>query len=148
MDRKESVLIVDDEIGPRESLRMILKLTYDVHTVENGQDAIKFILKTDADLITLDLNMPGMSGIETLQKLKKLKPDVKVIIITGYGTLNNAQDAIRFGAEDFISKPYNVSDVTAVVSKAFERRKSELKIKNLKIQGIERQRSVQGQGNI
>ncbi len=133
-----SILIVDDETGPRESLRMILKPIYDVHTVENGQEAINLISQKKVDLITLDLRMPGLSGIEVLQEIKKLQPDLEVIIVTGYGTLSNAQEAIRYGAADFISKPFNVADIIAIVGKAFERRSYNLKIKGLihQIQGL------------
>jgi DNA-binding NtrC family response regulator len=131
MDAKGSILIVDDEIGPRESLRMILKPMYDVHTVENGQEALKFISQEKVDLVTLDLKMPGLSGMEVLREIKKLQPDIKVMIITGYGTLNNAQESVRIGASDFISKPFNVADIIANVSKAFERRNYNLEIKNL-----------------
>ena len=74
MNSKGSILIVDDEVGPRESLRMILKPIYDIHTVENGQEALNFISKEKVDLITLDLNMPGLSGIDVLQKLRNCSP--------------------------------------------------------------------------
>ena len=138
MDRRGSILIVDDEAGPRESLRMILKPMYDVHTAENGQEAINFISQKKVDLVTLDLNMPGLSGIEVLQEIKKLKPDIEVLIVTAYGTLSNVQEAIRLGARDFISKPFNVADIIAIVGKAFERRSYSMKIKGLieKIQGL------------
>ena len=135
---KGSILIVDDEAGPRESLRMILKPMYDVHTVENGQEAIKFISEKKVDLVTLDLKMPGLGGIEVLQEIKKLQPDIEVIIVTGYGTLNNAQEAVRFGAADFISKPFNVAVIIGTVSIAFERRSNNLKIRGSieKVRGL------------
>jgi len=135
-----SILIVDDEAGPRESLSMILKPIYEVHTAENGQEAINFISQKKVDLVTLDLRMPGLGGIEVLQEIKKLQPDVEVIIVTGYGTLNNAQEAIRLGAGDFISKPFNVADIIAIVNKAFARRNYNLKIKGL-IQKVQSLRS-------
>ncbi len=126
-----SILIVDDELGPRESLRMILKPIYDVHTASNGQEALKYIQKEEIDLVTLDLKMPGLSGLETLKEIKKHKPEVEIIIITGYGTLTNAQEAIRYGAGDFISKPFNVADIIGIISKSFERRSYNLRIKSL-----------------
>ena len=129
MISKGSILIVDDELGPRESLRMILKPIYDVHTVQNGQEALNFISQKKVDLVTLDLKMPGPSGIDVLKEIKKLRPDIEVIIVTGYGTLPNAQDAICYGAGDFISKPFNVADIIAIVSKAFERRGYDPEIK-------------------
>jgi putative two-component system response regulator len=138
MSCEGSILIVDDEAGPRESLRMILKSMYEVHTAENGQEAINFISQKKVDLVTLDLNMPGLMGIDVLKEIKKLQPDIEVTIVTGYGTLGNAQEAIRYGAGDFISKPFNVADIIAIVSKAFERRSANMKIKDLilQIQGL------------
>ena len=131
MISKGSILIVDDELGPRESLRVILKPIYEVHTAENGQEALNFISQKKVDLVTLDLKMPGPSGIDVLKEIKKLQPDIEVIIVTGYGTLPNAQDAICYGAGDFISKPFNVADIITIVGKAFERRSYNLKIKSL-----------------
>ena len=126
-----SILVVDDEVGPRESLRMILKPQYEVYTAGDGQEALRLIKEENIDLVTLDLKMPGIQGIDVLKEIKRIKSDIEVIIITGYGTLTNAQEVIRFGAGDFISKPFNVADIIAIVSKAFERRNHNLKIKNL-----------------
>ena len=131
MQDKEIILVVDDEVGPRESLRMILKPIYEVHTAGNGQEALNFISEKKVDLVTLDLKMPGLGGIDVLKEIKKLQPDIEVMIVTGYGTLSNAQEAIRCGAGDFISKPFNVAEIIAIVSKIFERRSYNLKIKSL-----------------
>ena len=126
-----SILIVDDEIGPRESLRMILKPIYEVHTAANGYEALNFIGREKVDLVTLDLKMPGIPGMDVLREIKKLNNNVEVIIITGYGTLANAVEAIRFGAVDFISKPFNIAEIISIVGKSVERRDFSLKIKNL-----------------
>jgi putative nucleotidyltransferase with HDIG domain len=83
------------------------------------------------DLVTLDLRMPGIPGIEVLKEIKKKSPDVEVIIVTGFGTLNTAVEAIRYGAMDFISKPFNVAEIISIVGKSMERRSFNLKIKNL-----------------
>ena len=128
---KKAILVVDDEAGPRESLRMVLKPLYGVHTASDGQEALRLIQNKDIDVVTLDLIMPGLSGIDTLKEIRKLKPDTEVIVITGYGTLNNAQEAIRLGAGNFISKPFNVADFISIVGKSFERRSLNLKIKKL-----------------
>jgi DNA-binding NtrC family response regulator len=141
MGQKGSILIVDDEVGPRESLRMILKPIYEIYTAANGDEALQVLSKEHIDLVTLDLRMPGLSGIDVLREIKKIKADVEVIVITGYGTLTNAQEAIRYGAGDFISKPFNVADIISIISKSFERRNYNLKIKNL-IQQIKDLRSV------
>ena len=131
MSFQGSVLVVDDEIGPRESLRMILKPLYQVHTVSDGYEALKIINDQDIDLITLDLKMHGIPGIDVLREIKKIKNDVEVVIITGYGTLPTAIEAIRYGAVDFISKPFNVAEIISVVGKSIERRTFNLKIKGL-----------------
>jgi DNA-binding NtrC family response regulator len=144
MATKGTILIVDDEVGPRESLRMILKPIYEVFTASDGHEALRCIHDKNIDLVTLDLKMPGLSGIDVLREIKKLQPDIEIIVITGYGTLSNAQEAIRFGAGDFISKPFNVADIIAIVSKSFERRSYNLKIKNL-IQQIKGLRSSLGE---
>lgn len=87
--------------------------------------------KEKIDLVTLDLNMPGLTGIDLLREIKKIDADIEVIVITAYGTLQNAREANRYGTVDFISKPYNVADVIAIVSKCFERRNYNLEIKGL-----------------
>lgn len=141
MAQQGSILIVDDEAGPRESLRMILKPVYKIYTAANGKEALALIQKENINLVTLDLNMPGLSGIDVLKEIKKIRSDVEVIIITGYGTLKNAQEVIRYGAGDFISKPFNVADIISIISKSFERRNYNLKINNL-IQQIKGLRNV------
>ena len=82
-------------------------------------------------MVTLDLKMPGMSGFEVLRNIKKLKADIEVIIVTGYGTLKNAQEAIHHGAGDFISKPFNIPDIISIVNKSFLRRRYNLQINSL-----------------
>lgn len=126
-----SVLIVDDELGPRECLRMILKPICNVHTAENGQEALRFICREDVDLVTLDLKMPGLSGIDVLREIKKIRNDIEVIIITGYGTMMNAVESFRYGAVDFIFKPFNVAEIISIVKKSVERRNFNLAIKDL-----------------
>ena len=124
------ILIVDDEIGPRESLRMILKPNYNVFTVENGYAAIQMVKQIEPDIITLDLKMPGLSGIDALKEIRETAPDVIVIIITGYGTLQSAIEAIRYGVFDYISKPFNVPEIMGIIDRSVQRKKLNLKIKD------------------
>jgi cyclic di-GMP phosphodiesterase len=126
-----NILIVDDEIGPRESLRMILKPNYNVYAVENGYAAIQMIQQTEMDVLTLDLKMPGMSGIDTLKEIRVIDPDVMIIIITGYGTLKSAIEAIRYGVFDYIPKPFNVPEILSIIDKSIQRRKLNLKVKEV-----------------
>jgi putative two-component system response regulator len=131
MTQQGSVLIVDDELGPRESLRMILKPLYEVKTASTGNEALRHLQEGKIDLITLDLKMPGLSGMDVLREIKRMKVDVAVIIITAYGTLTNAHEAIRYGAIDFISKPYNATDILSVVRRTVEQRQYHSKMKGL-----------------
>jgi response regulator RpfG family c-di-GMP phosphodiesterase len=126
-----NVLIVDDEIGPRESLRMVLKPNYNVYTVENGYAAIQMIQQVEIDVLTLDLKMPGMNGIDTLKEIRMISPDVMVIIITGYGTLKTAIEAIRYGVFDYIPKPFNVPEILTIIDKSIQRRRLNLKVKEV-----------------
>ncbi len=129
MSPQGSVLVVDDELGPRESLRMILQPLYEVRTASNGQEALQTLRQGKVDLITLDLKMPGLSGLDVLREIKKMDIDPAVIIITAYGTLTNAHEAIRYGAVDFISKPYNATDILSVVRRTVEQKQYNLKMK-------------------
>jgi putative nucleotidyltransferase with HDIG domain len=121
-----SVLIVDDELGPRESLRMILKPIFNVHTVENGEEALRFIRQEPVNLVTLDLKMPGIPGIEVLKEIKGYNPDIEVIVLTGYGSLNTAVEALRYGALDYIDKPFDVPQVERVIRKGVEKNKTNI----------------------
>jgi len=124
-----NVLVVDDEIGPRESLRMILKPNYNVYAVESGYAAIQMVQQVEMDVLTLDLKMPGLSGIDTLKEIRTIDPEVMVIIITGYGTLKSAIEAIRYGVFDYIPKPFNVPEILSIIDKSIQRRKLNLKVK-------------------
>ena len=126
-----NILIVDDEIGPRESLRMILKPNYNVYAVESGYAAIQMVQQVEMDVLTLDLKMPGISGIDTLKEIRTIDPEVMVIIITGYGTLKSAIEAIRYGVFDYIPKPFNVTEILSIIDKSIQRRRLNLKVKEV-----------------
>ena len=99
MIQKKSVLIVDDEPGVRESLKMVLKPIYEVYTAADGMEALQSIQRDKIDLVALDLTMPGLSGMDVLKQIKKDDPDIEVIVITAHNTLQNVQDAGRLGRE-------------------------------------------------
>ena len=117
-----SILVVDDEQGVRESLRMILKLSYKVYLAESGEEALTFIGENKVDLILLDLRMPGLSGLDTLREIKKISEDIDVIIVTAYGTLSNAQEAIACKVTDFITKPFDAAEVLHIVNRTIKKR--------------------------
>ena len=117
------VLVVDDERGPRESLRMILSPTYDVTMVASGAEALEILHTAPVDVVTLDLAMPGLRGQELMRAIRLDFPDVEVIVITGHGTLESATDAIRHGICDYLQKPFDVVQVTASIYRALTRRR-------------------------
>lgn len=123
MVSKRTILIVDDEIGPRESLKMILKPFYNVETAEDGIKALEIIQQKEIDLVTLDLKMPGPHGGEVLKQIKQNNPDIEVLIITGYGSLKSAIDGIRHGACDYLIKPFNISEIINIINKALAKKK-------------------------
>jgi putative two-component system response regulator len=128
-ERRANVLIVDDELGPRESLGMILKPSFNIYSSEDGREALQIIKKTNIDVVTLDLKMPVMSGEEVLKLIKDYDPTIEVVIITGYGTLKSAVEAIKYNVFDYILKPFNVSDILATVKRCLERREMSLRVK-------------------
>jgi signal transduction histidine kinase len=129
---KANILVVDDEMGPRESLKTILKPYYNVYTAERGGQAIEILNQVPIDLVTVDLRMPGISGIKVLEKVKQRDTDIEAIIITGYGSLDTAVEGLRLGAFDYIAKPFDVSHILSLVRRALERRSARLKLRQLK----------------
>jgi signal transduction histidine kinase len=122
MSVRPRVLVVDDEMGVRESLRAILQSECEVLTASSGQEALKLVTKEPVDIMTLDLKMPGLDGIQVLERAKQLDPDLEVLIITGYGSLDTAVQGIRFRAFDYLSKPFDCDHVRRLVHMAAARR--------------------------
>ncbi len=118
------ILICDDELGTRESLRMILKDKYQLLFAEDGQQAVDRLSDEDLDLILIDINMPRMSGIEALQRIKEMDSDVEVLVITGFGSLDTAIQAMKYGAYDYITKPFDLEAILRLVEKGLERRRA------------------------
>jgi len=129
---KSHILVVDDEMGPRESLKMILNPYYNVHIADRGGQAIELLKQYPVDLVTLDLKMPGFTGIDVLEKVKQHDPDIEAIIITGYGSLDTAIEGLRLGAFDYISKPFDVNHILALVKRGLERRRAKSQLRQVK----------------
>ena len=122
MPVRPRILIVDDELGVRESLRAILEPDYDILTASSGDDAVALCRHEAVDLVTLDLRMPGMGGIAVLEAIKKVDPEIEVLIITGYGSFDTAVAGLRNHAFDYLAKPFDCSHVRQVVQTALARR--------------------------
>jgi DNA-binding NtrC family response regulator len=121
------ILLVDDEKDFVEMLSLRLKENgEDVLAVHSGQACLETLEKESIDVIILHVKMPGMDGIETLKKIKKLHPLVEVIMLTGHGTIQSAVEGMKLGAFDFLLKPADFKALTEKLNKAKERRKEQM----------------------
>jgi two-component system, sensor histidine kinase and response regulator len=118
-----TLLIVDDEEGPRHSLRMVFRQDFNVHTVDNGDKALEFAQKNPVQLAILDIRMAGKSGIDVLRGLKAIDPHIEVIMLTAYETIETARQALRLGACDYLSKPFDLSTIREAVTRALHLRR-------------------------
>ncbi len=115
------ILIVDDETNVRVVFSDVLrKENYIVKVAEDGPEAIKAVDEETFDLALVDLRMPRMDGIEVLENIKKRKPQIPVIIYTGYGSVTTAVEAMRKGAADYLNKPFSPEDLKSCIRKALE----------------------------
>ena len=117
---KPIVLICDDEEGIRESFKLILSDLYDLHIAENGLRAMEILKTLSPAAMLLDIKMPKLNGMETLKQIKKLKPNLPVIIVTGYQSVELAQEALKNGASDYIPKPFDSKQILKAISKILE----------------------------
>ena len=113
----KKILICDDELGVRESLNLILENIYALDFASSGDEAIQKIEKNQYDGLLLDIKMPQKNGLETLEEIRKISSDIKVIIITGYQSVETATKAVQLGAFDYITKPFDSSEVIEKVGK-------------------------------
>ncbi|MFA5516543.1 MAG: sigma-54 dependent transcriptional regulator [Desulfuromonadales bacterium] len=119
--RKHKILVVDDEHLIRWSLEQNLKKQgYDVFTAGSGEDALKILREESPDLVLLDIQLPGISGIEVLEKAKEIDDETIVIMVTALGVLETAVKAMRMGAYDYINKPFNLDELSIQIKKALE----------------------------
>jgi DNA-binding NtrC family response regulator len=129
---KFQILVVDDEKNIRLGLSKALELDgYEVFVAEDGSEAMKIMVKANIDLVLTDLRMPKVSGEELLKKLSSAYPTVPVIILTGHGTVENAVNAMRDGAYDFLTKPLNLDRLSLLVKRALSSREMVLKHREL-----------------
>jgi CheY-like chemotaxis protein len=103
-EARASILVVDDEQGPRESLRMILEPIHSVLQASSGAEALETLRTHPVDLVTLDLNMPGMKGQDLMRTVRQELPQVEIIVITGCGSVESAAEGIRFSASATTSR--------------------------------------------
>jgi DNA-binding NtrC family response regulator len=117
MEMKPTILIVDDEPGARQSLEVILEDDYQIQSAASGQEALEICKKVPIDLVLLDVHMPGMDGLEALRRIKSQDEEIEVIMISALNLARKAVDAIKLGAYDYITKPYEPEDILSAVSR-------------------------------
>ncbi len=120
------ILVIDDEAGIRESLEVLLTLEgYSVEMAIDGEKGLEKLASNSYDLVLLDLAMPGQSGLELLPQIHESYPELPVVMITAYGTVDNVVEAIRAGAENFVQKPWDNEKLMADIRSAIARHKAE-----------------------
>lgn len=121
---KPKILVTDDEEVIRDLFNKFLsKEGYLVSTSADGLDALNKIKNNRYDMLILDLKIPALSGMEVLDKIKELNKELIIIVVTGYATIETAKEAIKKGCFDYITKPFNIEDVSIIIRRAFEVKK-------------------------
>jgi len=126
MAEKPILLIVDDESGQRESLRIVFKDRFHCVTATCGREGIEYARTKAVDAAIIDVKMPDITGVDVLRELKEIDPDIVCIMLTGYETIETAQAAVRYGAADYLNKPFDVFTVREAVGKCMKRRQERL----------------------
>ena len=118
------ILIVDDEKNIRLTLSQALEtLDTQIDVAANGGEALTKLKEKEFGLILLDIRMPGMDGMEVLRRVREIRPDIRIIMITAYGTIESAVEALKLGAVDFLQKPFDPEEIRELVSRVMDRDK-------------------------
>ncbi len=127
------VLVIDDDPGVRDYLEaLVSRQGYQVFAVEDGEQALRTLDDTRPDLVTLDVVLPGIDGIETLRQLKQRLPDVPVVMLSGHGQARTIVEAMRLGASDFLRKPFEVEELELAFQKALEKHALKIEVEELR----------------
>src|SRR5713101_6593336 len=125
---RPAVLVVDDDPGVRESFRLILEDHYDVVDVPDGPSALDVVRASQVDLVLLDIRMAGMDGIEVLERIKAIDEGIEVILVTAVKTVRTAVAAMKLGAFDYLTKPFEEDELLSLSRRALERRALEREV--------------------
>ena len=125
---RPTILVVDDDPGLRESFRLILEDEFEVLDVPDGQQALDIVRSCQVDLVLLDIRLPGMDGLEVLERIKGLDEQLDVILVTAVKTVRTAVSAMKLGALDYLTKPFDEDEVLALIRRALEKRALEREV--------------------
>ena len=120
---RPTILIIEDEVGPRDALKVVLGSFCTIHCAENARTALELLRQQSIDLITLDQKLPDRPGLQLLQEIKLDYPDIEVVIVTGYGSLKSAMEGIRHGAAGYLLKPFNTHELTTLIQQTIEKKR-------------------------
>jgi len=126
----KSVLIVDDEIGARESLKMVLKNEYEMFFAKNAEEAFFQIREHSPDVVLLDMILPDLDGLKVLERIKQHDPDVIVIVITATTTGKTALEAKQLGADGYVTKPFDIDELRVIITRSLSAKALEQEVKN------------------
>jgi len=118
---RASILVVDDDVGVRESFEAVLAKDYDLSFATQGVEALRILSTKDVNLVLLDVRMPGMDGIEVLRRIKEANEQTDVIVVTAVKSLKTAVEAIKLGAFDYITKPFDIHEILALIKRVVEK---------------------------
>jgi signal transduction histidine kinase len=139
---KPVLLVVDDEEGPRASLKVVFKSEFEVLLAANGREALEIARERQIDVAILDILMHGMSGVDVLRELKAIDEGIEVIMLTAYETLETARQALRFGAREYLNKPFDIPTLRSVAARALEKRRATRELKSAHQRLAELQREL------
>ena len=123
MQEKTQILVVDDEQQMQLAMETVLgRLGHSVLKCSNGKEALEILERAKVDMVISDMRMPVMTGDELLHKIHETNPSLPVVMITAYGTINQAVDVMKAGAFDFITKPFSAEDLEGIVERAVRRK--------------------------
>jgi DNA-binding NtrC family response regulator len=116
------ILVVDDDPGIREAFRLVLEDQYDLLEAADGPRALAHVQRSPVDLVLLDVRLPGMDGIEVLERIKAIDEHVEVILVTAVQTVRAAVAAMKLGALDYVTKPFDEDEILPLIGRSLERR--------------------------
>jgi len=128
--KMRSVLVVDDEIGARESLKMILKNDYEVSLARNAEEAFSKIKEHSPDVILLDILLPDLDGLKVLERIKQNNPNIIVIMVTATTTVKTALEAKKLGAYGYVTKPFDTDELRLIITRSLSAKALEQEVKN------------------